>query len=383
MSMTSTFPSKPEILRTDALSWQIGPYHAALPGPLRLCLRSEGEVVVHAETETGFLHRGLEKGLEQQAWIATVACTDHLDPEAAVFGEVSFCMAVEEIGRIPVPPRARAVRIILLELARISSHLYFVSRVAASVGAETVVHYVLRDRERILDLFELVSGVRFSLNFLRFGGVAADVTDGFIERVLEVSETIRQRLKEYNDLFTFNHAFLLRSNGVAVLSPELAMSLGVTGPNARASGIGYDLRRSRPYLGYEAIDFEPAVAREEDGPIGDVHARFMVRLREIAQSIEILKQVCDSTPGGDFASIHVDREFQLPKGEAYARIESARGVLGCYVASDGSGRPARVQFRTSSVASVSTIPALLRGTRTEDIAPILASLDISVAEVDR
>ena len=371
-----------ELLQTDLSSWEIGPFHAALPGPMKLRLRSDGEVIVHAECETGFLHRGLEKCLEQNPWISSMTYADHLDPEAAVFGETAICLAAEEIGKIEVPVRAQAIRVVLLELARISSHLHLISRVATSVGAETVVHYVMRERERILDLFELVSGVRFSLNYLRVGGVAADVTDGFIERVLETSEVIRQRLKEYNDLFTFSHAFLLRSRGVGVLTREVAERCGVTGPSARASGIAVDVRKEQPYLGYGKLDFEMELGREEEG-LGDVHSRFMVRLREIAQSIEILKQICDCPLNGPFTSIRTDREFRLPRGEAYARIESARGLLGCHVVSDGSGKPARVQFRVPSQAAIAAIPALLRGARTEDLAPILASLDISVAEVDR
>lgn len=369
-----------ECLKTHASRWQIGPYHAALPGPMRLSLSSDGDIIARAECETGYLHRGLEKALELHPWISSLVYADHLDPEASVFGETVFCLAVEEIGKIPVPPRAQAIRVILLELARISSHLLAISRVASGVGAETMVNYVLRDRERVLDLFELVSGVRFSLNFLRFGGVAADVTEGFIERVVEVCETIRHRLKEYNDLFTFSHAFLKRSNGVGVLPAELARRFGITGPNARASGIGLDVRRAFPYLGYDVLDFEVVLG---PGGEGDVHARFMVRLRELAQSIEILRQVCDSAPAGEFASIRVEREFRLPKGEAYARIESARGLLGCHVVSDGGTKPARAQFRTPSCSIIQALPEILRGASTEDLAPVLASLDISVAEVDR
>lgn len=372
-----------ELLRTDSSSWDIGPYHVALPGPLRLRLHSDGEIVVKAEFETGFLHRGLEKCLEGQAWISSVAYADHLDPEAAVFGEAALCLAAEEIGKIPVPPRAQVIRMILLELARISSHLLFVSRVANSVGAETAVQYSLRDRERILDLFELVSGVRFSLNFLRFGGVAADVTEGFIERVGEVGESIYRRLKEYNDLFTFSHAFLLRSAGVGVLSRKEVIRWGVSGPNARASGIRQDLRKTAPYSGYDTVDFEMVVGNEEEGLLGDVHGRFMIRLREIAQSIEILKQVCHAPPQGEYSSIRVDRRFRLPRGEAYARIESARGILGCHLVSDGGPKPARVQFRVPSASAIHALPAILTGMRAEDAPPILASVDLSVAENDR
>jgi NADH-quinone oxidoreductase subunit D len=372
-----------EILNTDTSSWQMGPFHHALPGPMILRLRSDGEVITSAETETGFLHRGLERAFQGQDWIKTLAYADHLDPECSVFGETAICQAAEEIGKIPVPPRAQMIRVIMLELSRMSSHLSFVTKVAGSIGADTLVHYVLRDRERILDLFELVSGVRFSTNYLRFGGVSVDVTEGFIERVLETCEMFRLRLKEYNDLLTFNHAFLNRSRNVGVLSLTTVHRLGITGPNARASGLDMDMRKREPYLMYESLDFEIPVGRSNEGIPGDVHSRFMLRLREIAQSVEILKQACDKMPAGDYASIRVDRDFRLPRGEAYSRIESSRGLLGCHLVSDGSLKPARVQFRAPSSSSLASISELLEGVKLEDVATILASMDLSLSEVDR
>jgi NADH-quinone oxidoreductase subunit D len=372
-----------EVLKTDPSTWEIGPYHPALPGPMKLRLQSDGELIISARYEIGYLHRGLEKCLELHPWIASIAYVDHLEPEASAFGEAAYCLAVEEIGKIPVPPRAKVIRIILLELSRVSSHLSAVAKMASSVGTETAVHYVLRDRERILDLFELLSGARFSLNFMRFGGVASDITEGFIERVLEVCEMVRHRLKEYNDLFTFNHAFLDRTRAVGVLDRKTVLDFGITGPNARASGVGFDVRKQHPYLGYEELDFETPLGREDEGMLGDAHGRFMVRLREIAQSIEILKHISEGIPPGDFASIRVERDFRLPRGEAFSRIESPRGLMGCHLVSDGGATPARAQFTTPSSAVVGALPLLLKGARTEDLAPILSSLDISVAEADR
>jgi NADH-quinone oxidoreductase subunit D len=372
-----------ETLNTDLSHWQMGPYHDALPGPMLLKIHSDGEVIVGAETQAGFLHRGLEKALEGHPWISTLTYADHLDPEGAVFNETVVCFAVEEVGKIPVPPRAQTIRVILLELARVSSHLGYIARFAKTMGAETLMHYVLRDREKVLDLFELASGVRFSLNYLRFGGVSADVTEGFIERVLEVCEVLRIRLKEYNDLFTFNHVFLNRAQGVGVLHLETVEEFSVTGPNARASGLSLDIRKAQPYLSYDRLDFEVPIGRFGEGVPGDVHSRFMIRLREIAQSIEILKQASENMPLGDFCSIRVDREFRLPRGEAYARVESSRGLLGCHLVSNGESKPSRVQFRTPSVASLAVIPTLLEGARLEDLATILVSMDISLSEVDR
>jgi NADH-quinone oxidoreductase subunit D len=256
-------------------------------------------------------------------------------------------------------------------------------RVARAVGAETMMHYVLRDRERVLDLFELLAGARFSLNFLRFGGVSADVTEGFIERVLETCELIRIRLKEYNDLFSFNQAYLRRSAFIGVIQPELARRIGMSGPNARASAITMDVRKEHPYCGYERLDFEVPLGQGEGGTIGDAHDRLLLRLREIAQSLEILKQVADFMPQGEFAGPKVGRDFKVPQGEAYVRVESSRGLLGCHVVSDGRDRPARVQFRAPSSSALICVPAIVAGSRIEDLPVILSSLDVCVAEVDR
>jgi NADH-quinone oxidoreductase subunit D len=370
-----------ETLRTDLTRWEIGPYHGSLPGPMRLKLKLDGEIVVSGELETGFLHRGLEKSFELHSWQASVAYADHLDPEGAVFGELALCLAVEEIAEIDVPPRAQAIRLILAELGRISSHMVFVVRMARAVGAETMMHYVLRDRERILDLFELLSGARFSLNFMRFGGVKADITEGFIERVLEVCDLIQIRLKEYNDLFTFNHAFLKRTADIGVISPKLIARFGMTGPSARASGVAFDVRKATPYTGYEKIDF---LAPIESGPeAGGAHARFLVHLKEIAQSVAILRQAAERVPQGEFHIARIEKEFAVPAGEGYSRVESSRGLLGCHVVADDTARPARVQFRTPTSAHLEMIPELIKGIRLEDLCVLLLSLDLGMAEADR
>lgn len=370
-------------LRTDLTTWEIGPYHSALPGPMRLRLKLDGEIIVSCEVETGFLHRGLEKACELHSWPSLVVYADHLDPEVAVFGELVTCLAVEEIAGIEVPPRAQSIRLLLAELARISGHLAFVVRMAKAVGSETVIHYVLRDREKILDLFELVTGARFSLNFLRFGGVRADVTDGFIERVLEVCELIRVRMKEYNDVFTFNYSFLQRSSRVAPISTECIRLCGMTGPNARASGVAFDVRKDAPYLGYDRLDFIAPLGRGEGGTLGDVHDRFLLRLREINESMEILKQLVDRIPGGQFLHSPVLRDYPVPAGEAYVRIESSRGLLGCHIVSDGKAGPSRVQYRVPTTASLMAVPFITPGIRVEDLPVVLASLDLGIAEADR
>ena len=376
----------------------IGPLHTSLPGPMHMVLKLHGEIIDACQVETGFLHRGLEKQCELHSWHAALFYADHLDPEGAVFSELVLCLAVEEIAGIMVPERAQSIRLVLVELGRISSHLAFMARMARSVGSETIVHYVLRDRERILDLFELLTGARVSLNFLRYGGVKGDVTDGFIERVLDVCDLIRFRMKEYNDIFTFNAIFLKRTLGVAPLSVELIEQAGITGPNARASGVREDSRKGSPL--YQALEFDIPSGKSEDffaqgwrgllartskGCVGDVHDRFLVRLREMTQSIEILRQLVAQMPLGVYqnTSIHIDRNYPIPPGESYQRMESARGRLGCHVVSDGQNFPGRIQFSTPTRASLWALPQLVRGIRIEDLPVVLASLDLSIAEADR
>ncbi len=374
---------KKEILTTDLTTWTIGPYHGSLPAPMRLRLSLDGEIITDCDVETGFLHRGLEKACEFQSWRAAVAYADHLDPECAVFGELVLCLAVEQLAEIEVPARAKCIRVILSELSRISSHLSYMVRMARAVGSETIIHYLLRDRERILDLFELLTGARFSINFLRFGGVQADVTDGFIERVLEVCELIRIRMKEYNDLFTFNFGFVKRTSRVAPISKDLVSFCGVTGPNARASGVSFDVRKKFPYSGYDRLDFETPLGQGEGGVLGDVHDRFLIRLREITQSMEILKQLLDVVPSGEYVNRKLAKDSVVPPGEAYSRIESSRGLLGCHVVSDGGPSPSRVQFRSPTLANLLAIPQIVRGIRIEDLPVVLASLDLGIAEADR
>ncbi len=373
-----------ERLGTDLTQWSIGPYHGALPGAMKLSLELDGEVVVSGQVETGFLHRGLEKSLELQRWQASVSYADHLDPESAIHGELALCLAVEQVAGIGVPPRAQAIRVITAELSRISSHFAYIARIAKTVGAHTMMHYVLRDREKLIDLFELLTGARFSLNYLRFGGVSADVTEGFVERVLEACELIRIRLKEYNDLFSFNQAFLKRTRGIGIITLDAAKRFGSTGPNLRASGGTFDVRKAHPYSGYDRYDFDVPVGRDEGGEkSGDAHSRYLLRLREITQSLEILKQAAETLPVEACEPAKVNKDFRVPEGEGYVRIEGSRGLVGCHVVSGQSDRPERVSFRAPSVAHIQLVPEALQGYRLEDVPVILASLDLSIAEVDR
>ncbi len=372
-----------ECIDTDLTSWKIGPYHGALPGPIQVHMELDGEIIVSAKVETGFLHRGLEKELELHSWQVAMVYVDHLDPEGAAFAEQVLCLAVEEIGDIFVPPRACTIRVIVQELSRISVHLNYMARLARSVGADTVIHYILRDREKILDLFELLCGARFSLNYFRFGGVRSDMTEGFVERIFELCDLLKVRLKEYNDLFSFNLAFLERAAALGILSMEMAFRHGVTGPNARAVGISFDVRKTHPYSGYAELDFNIPTGGGTGKTSGGVYERFILRIREIEQSVEILRQAAEKITPGAYLDPKWERNPSIPSGEAYSRVESARGLLGCHVVSDGGAVPNRIQFRPPSIGLIEVFPQLIGGTRIEDLPVVLASLDISISEIDR
>lgn len=374
---------KAELLHTDLARWELGPYHGALPGPMRLHLSLDGEAIVAAEVETGFVHKGLEKVFELRSWRSVFPYADRVDPDAAAFSELAVCMAVEQICELKVSARSQAVRLLVCELTRISSHLGFIARIARACGADTMIHYSLRDREKLLDLFELISGARFSLNYFRFGGLASDVSEGFLERVVEISDLIRLRLKEYNDVFSFNYAFRKRTCGVGVVSAERLLELGITGPNARAAGIPFDVRKEFPYGGSDSFDFSVPTGKGEFGVMGDSHDRFLVRLREISQSVDWVRRLAESIPPGDFTGVGTLDDFIVPSGEAYIRVESPRGLLGCHLVSDGGSHPCRIQFRTPSSSAILMIPEVLLGARLEDLPVILASLDLSIPEVDK
>lgn len=372
-----------EELRTDLAKCVIGPYHPALPGLCRMTLDLDGEYIVKAALETGFLHRGLEKAIQLHSWQSAIVYADRVDPENAIVGELALCCAVEEIGRFPVPERAKKIRLILLELSRVSSHLLFIAKLARITETETALHYALRDREKALDLFELLTGARFALNYLRYGGVAADVTEGFLERVLEFCELMKGRIKEYNDLLSYHRVFIQRTMGIGVISPEQVLRLGLTGPTARSSGVTLDLRKTEGQPDYSGLDFDVPVGQGESGFKGDAYDRFLVRVRELTQSLRILKQLSENIPSGPHCELVCGRDFSLVRGEAYSRVEGPRGFFGCYVYSAGGGRPARVQFRTPSTHAILGISEFLEGMRLEDMAVFLASLDLSIAEVDR
>lgn len=363
------------------LSW--GPSDPSLPGVFRLRMEAEGDLIRQAKIETGFLHKGLEKTFERRNWFTSMIVVDRIDPTSSLAAELAFCMAVEEICNIQPPRRAQVIRIILCELERVCSHLNFLSRLAIAAGFETVSHYIMRERELVLDLFELMTGRRFNPNFFRYGGVAADITEGFIERIHEAARLIEIRLREYYALMIENRAFVDRLAWQGVLPLDIVQLRGMTGPSARASGLRFDVRKTDPYSGYEQFDLRVPVGAGARGTCGDGFDRVMVRLEEIRESLLFLSHAVDAVPPGDFVSFRATPDFTVPSGEAYARVESPRGMLSCHVVSDGGFHPVRVQWRTPSLVNIEALPELLRGVTIQDVPVILASFDLSIAEIDR
>jgi NADH-quinone oxidoreductase subunit D len=350
---------------------------------LRIELDAEGDLIRRARLETGFLHKGLEKSTEKRNWFTAIVPVDRVDSESCLAAELAFCIAVEEICNIQVPRRAQTIRIILCELDRIGSHLRFLARLSIVTGFETVSHYILRERELILDLLELMTGRRFNLGFIRLGGVAADITEGFIERIHETTRLIEIRLREYHALMIENRAFVDRLAWQGVLSSEFIHHKGITGPNARASGVRLDIRKTEPYSGYEQFDFRVPIGTGMRGTIGDGFDRVMTRMEEIHESLLLLSHAVDAVPPGDHSALKVMPDFIVPAGEAYSRVESPRGLLSCHVVSDGTLHPNRIQWRTPSLAHIEAVSELLRGVTLQDAPIILGTLDLSLAEVDR
>ena len=371
-----------EDLKTEPTNLVLGPFHRALPGPIILNMKMDGERIVDVQVENGFLFRGIEKTMESKSWDTAIVFADRLEPETSLFCEWVYVQAVEQICKWTVPERAEQIRTMLAEMSRVASHLSFFAKMAQACEFQTAMHFALRDRERWLDLFELQTGVRFGQNFFRLGGVAHDVSEGFVDRVVEACDLMQARLKEMRDLVLFHAAFMQRVGYLAVLPQDRATALGLSGPNVRASQVISDVRKTHPYGVYANLQWNIPIGIGECGLPGDVHDRVWVRVEEIEQSLNILRQLSERLQVGPF-TLRKDTKLSVPSGEGFARVESPRGTLACHVVSDAGKTPMRVQFQTPSQQALEVLPELLRGERIEDVGVVLASFDISVAEADR
>jgi NADH-quinone oxidoreductase subunit D len=389
-------------LQGETMLLNMGPQHPSTHGVLRLLLELDGETVVNCIPDIGFLHTGIEKNMEAKTYQKAEVMTDRLDYLNTVGNNLAYCMAVEKLLDLDVPPRAQAIRVILVELQRIASHLVWLGTGALDLAAMSVFLYCFREREDILDIFELVSGQRMMTTYIRPGGLWRDVPVEFEKAVRDFIKMFPRRVDEYEALLTRNPLLLDRTLGIGKISAEDALNLGMTGPGLRASGVNWDLRKARPYSGYEQYDFEVPVRTE-----GDVYARYLVRVQEMRESVKIIEQALNKLPMGPVRSnnrkyvppprseIGVSMEalihhfklwtegFHAPKGYVYSAVESPRGELGVYLESDGGPNPYRIHWRTPSFDNLQALPLMAKGHLIADLVAIIGSIDIVLGDIDR
>jgi NADH-quinone oxidoreductase subunit D len=397
-------PSSIDIERgeDETMIINMGPQHPSTHGVLRLMLELDGEFVLRTKPVIGYLHTGMEKTAEELTYVQGATNVTRMDYLSPVINELCFSMAVEALLGVEVPERAVWIRMLMSELNRISSHLVWMATNGMDVGSTSMMIYGLREREMILAFFEKTAGLRMNLNYVRPGGVAADLPDGWKDDVAVICDTIEARTYEYDELLTGQPIFHQRMEGVGSLTAEEALALGLTGPLLRSTGVPWDLRRSMPYLHYDEVEFDVIV-----GTYGDNFDRYAIRLNEIRESIRIVRQAAARMPKGDYrtqdakvtppprgridasmeALIHhfklFTEGFRVPAGEVYHAVESPRGELGCYLVSDGSSKPFRLHVRGPSFVNLQAVPLLLRGGMMADAVTVISTVDPVMGEVDR
>ena len=380
----------------------MGPQHPSTHGVLRLMLELQGETVLRCKPIIGYLHTGMERTGEELTYLQGPTNVTRMDYASPLFTELAFSLTVERLLDIEVPERAVWIRMLMTEMNRISSHLLFMATNGMDLGAVSMMLYGWREREETLRFLQEVTGLRMNHNYIRPGGVAADLPDGWRDNLLRTLEPLPDRLEEFDTLMTGQPIWRERLQGVGVISTEEALSLGVTGPILRSTGFAWDLRRDMPYLRYEDVEFDVLV-----GSYGDCFDRYAIRLNEIRESMKIVRQILDRMPQGDFriqdkkvtpppraridesmeALIHhfkiFTEGFKVPEGEVYVGIESPRGEIGCYIASDGSPTPYRMHVRAPSFANVQCLPHMMRGGLVADAVAVISSVDPVLGDVDR
>ena len=368
--------------QTEDMIINVGPQHPSTHGVLRFVVRTDGEVIRSALPDVGYLHRSIEKIGEKVTWHGFVPYTDRADYLAAMFANQGFCMAAEKLGGIEVPRRGEFCRVIACELNRIASHLISVGTFGQDIGAITPFLHALRERETINNLMEEICGARLTYNYIRIGGVGYDITQETCDRIGAFLDHFELIVDEYNRLLSYNKIFVERLVQVAPISLEDAFQYNIVGPNLRACGFHWDIRRDIPYSLYPELEFDVPVGTGEKGILGDCYDRYMVRILEMQESCKILRQSLRMMPKGP-AIAKVPRKFKPPAGEVYIRIESARGDMGFYVVSDGSEYAYRVRFRTGSFTAMGLVEKLSRGIMVADLIALIASLDVDAPEIDR
>lgn len=409
--MTLTVPSPSEIIEpaqagaTESMVLNMGPHHPSTHGVLRLVLELDGEIVLNVAPDVGYLHTGIEKTMESKTYQKAVVLTDRTDYLAPLSNNLSYVLAVEKLLGCEIPERAQVARVLLTELTRIGSHLVWLGTHALDLAAMSVFLYCFREREQILDIFELVSGARMMTSYFRVGGLAYDLPADFLPTVSTFLDAMPARVDEYEDLLTNNPLWLERTVNVGAINAEDAVAYGLTGPNLRATGVSWDMRKLKPYSGYETYAFDIPV-----GERGDIYDRYQVRMAEMHQSVRIARQAHDRLASmGPGPYVTADRKvapppkseithsmeslihhfklwtegFKPPRGDAYISIESPRGILGTYIVSDGGPKPYRVHFRAPSFINLQSLAHMSRGGLVADLVALIASLDPVLGEVDR
>ena len=387
----------------QAMVLNMGPQHPSTHGVLRVALELDGETVIRAEPDIGYLHTGIEKTCEAKTYMQAITLTDRMDYLCPLSNNLGYCLAVEKLLGLEIPKRAQYVRVLLTELTRIASHLVWLGTHAIDLGAMSVFLYCFREREEVMKIFEMMAGQRMMTSYFRIGGLALEPPSGWLERVTEFVESFPSHLEEYETLLTENRIWKMRTIGVGVISPQDAVAWGISGPALRAAGVDYDVRKYFPYSGYDEFEFDVPTRKESD-----CYARYLVRLEEMRQSLRIVKQAMAKVPAEGLIRaeapgiIPPQREkmktemealiyhfkiftegFSPAPGQVYQRIESPRGELGCYVVSDGSPKPFRVKFRAPSFVNLQALPLLCEGRLVADVVACIGTLDIVLGEIDR
>ncbi len=370
------------IIGADEMVLNMGPQHPSTHGVLRLKIITDGEVVSHIEPIIGYLHRCFEKHCENLSYEQIVPFTDRCDYLAAMHMGHAYSIAVEKLLDIELPERVEYIRVIMSELQRIASHLIAVGAFGLDVGAITPFTWTLRDRERILDLFEQATGARLLYNYIWPGGLAHDLPPNFINKTIEFLDYFEPQIVEYNELLTTNKIFIERSADVGVMPKEVALNYGVTGPSLRGSGIDFDLRKTEPYSIYDKFDFDIPVGEGKMGTVGDCWDRYYIRVLEMKESIKILRQALSQIPEGDVQAA-LPKKIRPKKGEVYSRYETARGDVGFYIRSDGKNIPTRLKMRSPAYCNLSVLNEISAGWMISDVITVLGSLDIVLGEIDR
>jgi NADH-quinone oxidoreductase subunit D len=364
-------------IRTEELLLNVGPQHPSTHGVLRLVVKLDGEVITHVDPVVGYLHRGTEKLAEDLTYTQIIPYTDRMDYVSAMTNNYVLVNAVEKLMQLEIPERAQYLRLIVMELQRVASHMVWWGTYLLDIGALTPFLFAFKDRETILDMFNELCGARLTYNYMRVGGVKWDAPSGWIEKVREFIPFMYKQLDKYEDLVTGNEIFIARVKGVGTYDAETAIQYGLSGANLRSAGVNWDLRKDQPYGIYDRFKFEVPV-----GTVGDCLDRYKLRVEEMRQSLHILQQAVDQFPETGETMGKVPRVIRPPEGEIYSAIESPRGEIGCYIVSRGKDKPFRLKFRRPSFANLQILPKLLVGQPMSNMITILGAIDIILGEVD-